>query len=122
MAKRKKSAEYIKILADKKSKFEKCELCDKRAPEELHHIIPVSLGGSDDERNLIYICRVCHSLLTPKSELIKIAKERKSFKHKASLKFWETVERRLKDGEDTIDAVFGSFQDVLGEISEVDQK
>lgn len=49
-----------------------CELCGNNRNLEIHHIIPVVCGGSDDINNLIVVCGVCHSKLTPNSELIKI--------------------------------------------------
>ncbi len=47
-----------------------CELCKSRRNLEVHHIVPVSFGGpEDDERNMIVICHACHSALTPHSLL-----------------------------------------------------
>lgn len=47
----------------------KCEACGWRAPEymedcglDLHHVIPVASGGSDDEENLLLLCGNCHSI------------------------------------------------------------
>lgn len=43
-----------------------CELCRSRRNLEVHHIIPISFGGpEDDERNMIVVCHTCHSALTP---------------------------------------------------------
>jgi hypothetical protein len=52
--------------------------CDDADALEHHHLIPRSLGGSDDETNLITLCGVCHGKMhdvkRPKSlsELIKV--------------------------------------------------
>jgi hypothetical protein len=47
-----------------------CGADDPAAPEH-HHLIPRSLGGSDDETNLITLCGVCHGnahdIVRPKS-------------------------------------------------------
>lgn len=34
--------------------------------EEVHHIIPLSKGGSHDERNLMALCKSCHSRISAK--------------------------------------------------------
>lgn len=39
----------------------RCRGCAKQA-EEIHHIIFRSQGGTDDEANLVAICRDCHDL------------------------------------------------------------
>jgi HNH endonuclease. len=45
-----------------------CERCakDKKvtAAEEVHHIKPLSHGGTNDEDNLMSLCKRCHSLIT----------------------------------------------------------
>lgn len=40
-----------------------CEACRKEGYIELHHIKPVSLGGSDNKDNLINLCCYCHELI-----------------------------------------------------------
>lgn len=41
-----------------------CEECLKHgryvAVEEVHHIVPLSAGGTNDESNLMSLCRSCH--------------------------------------------------------------
>ena len=41
-----------------------CEMCLKNeryvAVEEVHHIVPLSEGGTHDESNLMSLCRSCH--------------------------------------------------------------
>ena len=37
-----------------------CEMCGKIAPCEVHHRKPLSLGGTNDIDNLIYVCCDCH--------------------------------------------------------------
>lgn len=45
-----------------------CELCDRNGKmtpaEEVHHIKPLSEGGSHNEENLLSLCKSCHSKLT----------------------------------------------------------
>ena len=45
-----------------------CELCEKKGiikpVEEVHHIIPLSEGGSHKSNNLMSLCKSCHSKIT----------------------------------------------------------
>jgi 5-methylcytosine-specific restriction endonuclease McrA len=41
---------------------DKCVNCGKQA-EHYHHIIPRSLGGTDNETNLVALCNTCHGKL-----------------------------------------------------------
>lgn len=40
-----------------------CSTCGGKENLELHHIIPIILGGNDDYYNLIYLCSSCHRLM-----------------------------------------------------------
>lgn len=40
-----------------------CRCCNAPAPNELHHLVPRSHGGSDTEANLVPLCRGCHQLI-----------------------------------------------------------
>ena len=44
-----------------------CEMCKKRGihtpTQEVHHIIPLAEGGSNDWDNLMSLCKSCHSRL-----------------------------------------------------------
>lgn len=37
-----------------------CGCCGEEKNLELHHIIPISLGGNNDYYNLLYLCHNCH--------------------------------------------------------------
>jgi len=45
-----------------------CEQCEKNGritpAEEVHHIKPLSQGGTNDVRNLMSLCTPCHSEIT----------------------------------------------------------
>ena len=45
-----------------------CERCQKQGTltpvEEVHHIVPLSKGGTHDESNLMSLCKPCHSEIT----------------------------------------------------------
>lgn len=42
-----------------------CRFCDEDRTEllEKHHVVPQRMGGSDQEKNLITVCRPCHQEL-----------------------------------------------------------
>lgn len=45
-----------------------CEKCRERGEltpaEEVHHILPLSKGGTHDRNNLMSLCKSCHSEIT----------------------------------------------------------
>jgi 5-methylcytosine-specific restriction protein A len=45
-----------------------CEECYKQgrltAAEEVHHVLPLSKGGTHDNDNLMSLCKACHSSIT----------------------------------------------------------
>ena len=45
-----------------------CELCKRKniliPTEEVHHVIPLSKGGSNDEENIMALCKSYHSRIT----------------------------------------------------------
>lgn len=43
----------------------KCVGCGNTRRLQVHHIIPVSAGGSDDPSNLITLCSDCHEQIHP---------------------------------------------------------
>lgn len=47
-----------------------CEMCKKQGritpAEEVHHIKPLSQGGTHDDSNLMSLCKECHSRITAK--------------------------------------------------------
>lgn len=38
-----------------------CVICSKKESLEVHHILPLSRGGTNSKRNLITLCHICHS-------------------------------------------------------------
>jgi len=48
-----------------------CEQCKSEgrltAAEEVHHILPLADGGTNDESNLMALCKSCHSKITAAS-------------------------------------------------------
>ena len=49
-----------------------CEVCEKQGKitpvQEVHHIIPLSRGGTHHEDNLMSLCKSCHSRITATKE------------------------------------------------------
>ena len=49
-----------------------CEQCKSEgrltAAEEVHHILPLANGGTNDEGNLMALCKSCHSSITIETE------------------------------------------------------
>jgi hypothetical protein len=43
----------------------KCECCGKLGEAVRHHIVPVSCGGPDNNRNIVKICGECHVEIHP---------------------------------------------------------
>jgi 5-methylcytosine-specific restriction protein A len=41
-----------------------CVICRARPAAEVDHRVPLALGGSDDDGNLVACCRECHAAKT----------------------------------------------------------
>jgi hypothetical protein len=50
-------------MSDRKTARNKCNFCDVREGLEWHHIIPRSLGGTDDDFNMLLVCSQHHAIL-----------------------------------------------------------
>ena len=50
-----------------------CEKCRERGrltpAQEVHHILPLSRGGTHDDSNLMALCKPCHSEITARDEI-----------------------------------------------------
>jgi hypothetical protein len=44
----------------KKEQDEWCAVCLIAKISEIHHIVPVAVGGTNQRENLVGLCRVCH--------------------------------------------------------------
>lgn len=60
--------EWRKIRERYITKHPLCEECKKNGrlqpTEEVHHILPLSKGGTHDDSNLMSLCKSCHSRLS----------------------------------------------------------
>lgn len=70
MAKRKKIPEKLEaqLLVESRNA---CNICWQSKEVEIHHIVPVKLGGDNSEGNLIVACRNCHSVAHTKKEMAR---------------------------------------------------
>lgn len=115
---RQRSPEFNRILKERKEEIGKCELCGSRRGLELHHCIPLSLGGEDTDENLILLCYGCHAKLTPRSLLTRIGMNGKFPGLRYEIhEFWEHIEAEIEDGVHLSgDDVFFYLDPVLEEI------
>lgn len=44
----------------RKSTVKKCDICSELCSPTLHHIIPVAIGGGNEESNLAWLCHTHH--------------------------------------------------------------
>jgi len=79
---------------------ERCELCGSSRGLEVHHIVPISLGGPDERDNMILLCQRCHGMLTPKSILTRLGIKRTKERNMLcafAVEFLEEVDRQAED-------------------------
>lgn len=98
-------------------KYTCCELCGDTRNLEVHHIIPLSVGGPDIEDNMRVICGKCHAMLTPKSVLTKLGIQRVK-KEVKMREFYEKLDA-LIDVDDlyvpTVSEVIDIVEEVFGQ-------
>ena len=51
--------------------IKRCAFCGSEECLEEHHMIPLFLGGTNDDNNLIYLCGMCHKEVTQYQRTIK---------------------------------------------------
>lgn len=82
----------------------KCEKCGEDIGCEVHHIIPIALGGIDNKSNYQTLCAKCHRMihLQNRSELTKIwlAKARRKTASKlfSELDFYNALNEIVEEG------------------------
>ena len=57
----------------------RCLLCEEFKPLEVHHLIPVKDGGSDDFDNAVSLCPNCHEIYGDNPSKRKWIKEKRDF-------------------------------------------
>jgi 5-methylcytosine-specific restriction enzyme A len=64
-------------------------LCQERAwgcevyAVEVHHIVPIELGGTNDDENLISLCAPCHQRFTAAQQHDRLARKKVEKKERA---------------------------------------
>ena len=49
-----------KVIKEEINKPKICGCCGSKNDLNLHHIIPIYMGGKDEYYNLLYLCKSCH--------------------------------------------------------------
>jgi 5-methylcytosine-specific restriction endonuclease McrA len=65
---------------------EVCEVCLIRPVAEFDHLVPASIGGSNDLSNCIASCKKCHALKTRKRDVPQIAKSKRIAEKRAGVR------------------------------------
>ena len=64
----KSGEERIALMKERRQQASKhirqCAFCGTKERLEEHHMIPISMGGTNDELNLIFLCYDCHKAVT----------------------------------------------------------
>ncbi len=104
-SKSKKRNELKKIIPElKRRDGGACVYCNSQEKLEVHHIIPIFNGGTNDIKNLVLLCHDCHMVISGKS-ITKLKKWRNKKDGSYSLRptlnpEWEkrrkSIESRLK--------------------------
>lgn len=107
-------------------KYTCCELCGDTRNLEVHHIIPLSVGGPDIEDNMIVVCYKCHALLTPKSVLTKLGIQRvKDNNQKIIKQVKDNTQKMLNKNQkmiefyECLDAIMGVDDNYVPTVSEI---
>jgi len=70
ISKKRYGREWQRIRAAFVAAHPLCELCLKQGKvtptEEVHHILPLRQGGTNDSKNLMALCKACHPSITMK--------------------------------------------------------
>jgi len=88
-------SESIKTEVMRKANF-RCSWCQEiRMPIEVHHIIPLNAGGSDNIDNAATLCPSCHQLIGSNPDHRKQLRERRN--HVYSLAPSSTGDKKIED-------------------------
>ena len=73
--KQKSREERISLMKQRRKKASKhikqCAFCGTDKELEEHHMIPLSMGGTNDELNLVFLCKDCHKAVTSYQQALK---------------------------------------------------
>lgn len=101
-----------------------CRYCGATAPDvalTVDHVVPTSLGGSDDPRNLVAACRDCNSgkaSVAPDSPLVADV-ERDALRWSAAIRRAAEIERKQRSDDSLF---FGLFLRATGELAQANPR
>lgn len=95
--------EELKATVRKQSHY-RCCLC-RRLGIEIHHIIPLAEGGSDDEDNAAPLCPSCHDIYGANTEKRKFIRETRDFWYRYCSDNLTIPTEQLKAISDTLKTV-----------------
>lgn len=52
-----------------------CAFCGSQNDLEEHHMIPLYMGGTNDDRNLVFLCHDCHKTVSSYQAKLRQRKE-----------------------------------------------
>jgi hypothetical protein len=67
-----KEFEKVKCLFDVNIGF--CINCHGKKNLQLHHIVPLAIGGTNTYENIVWVCGKCHSKIHNKSSLLEASR------------------------------------------------
>jgi 5-methylcytosine-specific restriction enzyme A len=80
----------------------RCEDCSAQLSvgnTEYDHAIPCELGGDNDLRNCVVLCRSCHRAKTSRDDIPRIAKAKRNLRSTANIRKPRSITRwRRMDG------------------------
>lgn len=95
----------------------KCQYCKgkyKNSKLEVHHIIFRRNGGSDEQDNLITLCKICHDTLHEGKVVLKGGKIKGQLKHATQMNSIRKQLLRMVDCEETFGFVTKEHRQILG--------
>lgn len=71
-----KRVEHMRIREKQASPhIKQCAFCGSQNNLEEHHMIPLYLGGTNDDRNLVFLCHDCHKTVSSYQAKLRKRKE-----------------------------------------------
>lgn len=78
----------------------KCANCGSEVSLEHHHIVPISIGGTNRKTNIVLLCHRCHELAHGSENIKDICKAKKTGrKKKEPPKNYESIIEKYLNGE-----------------------
>lgn len=106
---------YVLNRDNYKCQNPKCKCKDKKPKLEVHHIIFKSNGGSDDEKNLITLCKKCHDGVHDESVLLKLkGKKKTQLKHATQMNSIRVqLLKKFPDAEETFGFITKEYRQLI---------